>query len=231
MNRSTLLSVFACTAAYLLPQPILQAYHFDTLQPFSAHRITLTIGDLTRQHFDNPASSAIVNAANPGLHGGGGITGAIWKAAGDLTDVCQETLQNPKNQHKIDADGLKIGQALITHSQQLKSKNIVDWVIHTPGPHGTDADREKLLANCYRNCLQVAEENKISTIAFPSISTGIYGYPLKEAVHIAVTTIVTYLREHEGKSLIKEVRFIVWDQQTLEAYHKELTQQTTTALQ
>jgi O-acetyl-ADP-ribose deacetylase (regulator of RNase III) len=182
----------------------------------------LTIGDITRQPFEDPAHSAIVNAANQGLHGGGGITGAIWRAAGDLTDVCQEALQDPKNKQKVDADGLKVGQAVITSSKKLKNIQVVDYVIHTPGPHGVDADRAALLANCYRNCLQVAQENDIHTIAFPSISTGIYGYPLKEATRIAISTVLAYLKEHQETTCIKEIRFIVWDKITHDLYQAML---------
>lgn len=137
-------------------------------------------GDITTLDVD-----AIVNAANCGLLGGGGVDGEIHRAAGkELFEECLKLVEGlPK--HRGDT-----GQAYLTKAGQLPCK----YVIHTPGPVYCDGqhDEPKLLANCYENCLRRAEEMACTSIAFPCISTGVYGYPKKEAARIAIKTIQAF---------------------------------------
>jgi len=163
--------------------------------------LELVQGDITQQAMD-----AIVNAANPTLLGGGGVDGAIHRAAGpDLLTECR-TL-----------GGCETGDAKITKGYQLKARH----VIHTVGPVYRRAGQRaaELLASAYRRSLEVASENGLKSIAFPSISTGAYGYPLDEAAPIALKTVCDYLKKHPD---IELVRFVLFDQHTLKAYEEAL---------
>jgi O-acetyl-ADP-ribose deacetylase (regulator of RNase III) len=142
-------------------------------------RIEVIQGDITRLEVD-----AIVNAANSSLLGGGGVDGAIHRAAGpDLLEACIR-IRNAEG-------GCKAGDAKVTGGGRLKAK----WVIHTVGPvwNGGDQDEPELLASCYRTSLRLAAELGAASVAFPAISTGIYGYPLREACEIAVGTIAEHI--------------------------------------
>lgn len=140
-------------------------------------KIKVELGDITQLDCD-----CIVNAANPSLLGGGGVDGAIHRAAGKkLLDEC-------KTLH-----GCRTGEAKLTGGYNLKAR----YVIHTVGPvySGSPSD-EALLSSCYWNSMELAKKNHIHSIAFPAISTGIYGYPLKEAAPIAINTVTKWLESH-----------------------------------
>ena len=160
-------------------------------------RIELIQADITTMEVD-----AIVNAANESLLGGGGVDGAIHRGAGpELLKECR-TL-----------GGCNTGQAKITNGYNLKAK----FVIHTVGPvwrDGTNGEPQ-LLASCYRNCLQLAVENQIQTIAFPSISTGVYGYPIQQASQIAVREVRDFLVKN---SLINQVSIVCFSSEDLYVY-------------
>lgn len=160
-------------------------------------------GDITKDH----GVQAIVNAANTSLLGGGGVDGAIHRAAGpELLAECR--LLN----------GCKTGQAKITKAYKLPCK----YVIHTPGPHwnGGKSKEAELLASCYRSCLELAVENGIKKIAFPSISTGIYSYPLDQAAEIAVKTAKEFAADHPGEMDI--IKWVLFDDTTLQAYKSQI---------
>ena len=164
-------------------------------------RIEIIQGDITKQSPD-----AIVNAANCSLLGGGGVDGAIHRAAGpELLEECR-TL-----------GGCKTGQAKITKGYKLPAK----FVIHTPGPvwHGGKQNEEALLNSCYVSCLTLASENGCKTVDFPSISTGVYHFPLEKASEIAIKTIAEYLFEHPE---IERVRMVCFDERTKGYYEKAL---------
>jgi len=160
-------------------------------------------GDITDLDVD-----AIVNAANESLLGGGGVDGAIHRAAGkDLLKECR-TL-----------GGCKTGNAKITKGYNLKSK----YVIHTVGPiwHGGKKGEEQLLRSCYFSSLELAVKNKIRKIAFPAISTGVYGYPKKDAVKIAVGTVMEFLKNDENTE-IEKIIFVCFDDFNYQLYLNEI---------
>ena len=163
--------------------------------------IEITLGDITRQSVD-----AIVNAANCSLLGGGGVDGANHRAAGP------EQLAECRTHH-----GCETGKAKITKGYRLPAK----YVIHTPGPvwHGGGYGEPELLASCYRSCLELAAQNGCETVDFPSISTGVYHFPLEKAAEIAIGTIAGCLREHPE---IKRVRMVCFDTRTKAFYDRAL---------
>ena len=166
-------------------------------------RIEIVVGDITQLKVD-----AIVNAANSTLLGGGGVDGAIHRAAGPkLLEECK-TL-----------NGCKTGEAKITEGYKLPAK----FVIHTVGPiwTGGNKNENELLANCYLNSLKLAVDNKIKTIAFPAISTGIYGFPLERATKIAILEVKKFLSKN---GLIQKVIFVCFDDNTFNLYKKILSQ-------
>ncbi len=160
-------------------------------------------GDITQDH----NVQAIVNAANTSLLGGGGVDGAIHRAAGrELLEECR--LLN----------GCKTGKAKITKAYHLPC----EYIIHTPGPHwnGGKSKERELLASSYRSCLELAVENGIRSVAFPSISTGIYHFPVAEAAKIAVDTVKRFISANPGKLDI--IKWILFDDHTFEIYENEL---------
>src|SRR5262245_40438024 len=162
-------------------------------------RIVIVPGDITRWQGD-----AIVNAANTSLLGGGGVDGAIHRAAGPkLAEECYRL------------HGCKVGQAKITGGYNLS----VRFIIHTVGPvwNGGGLNEEELLANCYRNSLALAEQNGVRTLAFPAIRAGIYRFPVERAACIALTETLRFLTEH---ALPETVTFVCYPQAIYEAYRE-----------
>ncbi len=163
--------------------------------------IQLIQGDITKVEVD-----AIVNAANTSLLGGGGVDGAIHRAGGqEILEECRK-IRNRQG-------GCKVGEAVITTAGKLPSK----FVIHTVGPvwNGGNSHEEDLLSLCYKNVLQVALDNDITTIAFPNISTGIYHFPKLRAAEIAVETVTAFLRTAHQ---IKKVVFVCFDVENFDIY-------------
>ena len=164
--------------------------------------IRLLKGDITKVNTD-----AIVNAANRTLLGGGGVDGAIHRAAGqELLEECR-TL-----------NGCETGEAKITKAYKLPCK----YVIHTVGPvwHGGKKSEEELLGKCYWNSMVIAKENEIKSIAFPAISTGVYGYPKRPAAKIAVDTVKKFMEQFP--ETVEDIYFVVFDEESLKIYESIL---------
>jgi len=170
---------------------------------FPSDRIELVRGDITEQHTD-----AIVNAANTSLLGGGGVDGAIHRAGGTaILEACRRL------------QGCATGDAKLTGGGRLPARQ----VIHTVGPVYRDGrhGEAELLASAYRRSLEIATAHGIGSVAFPSISTGAYGYPIGDAARVALTTVATYLSEHEDIAL---VRFVLFSEADLAVYRGALAQ-------
>jgi O-acetyl-ADP-ribose deacetylase (regulator of RNase III) len=170
--------------------------------------LSIIQGDITQQ-----ATNAIVNAANSGLMGGGGVDGAIHRAGGPA--ILEECRQIVARQGR-----LPTGRAVITTGGNLPAK----YVIHTVGPvwHGGDKGEARLLEGAYRESLKLAAGSNLTSISFPSISTGVYGYPVAQAAVTALNTVVAFLR---GKATsLREVVFVLFDSNTYNAYTDALKQ-------
>lgn len=177
----------------------------DLSRTFLNGRVLIKVGDITKENVD-----AIVNAANGTLMGGGGVDGAIHRAGGPaILDACKEIRRTQY------PDGLPTGQAVITTAGKMIAKH----VIHTVGPvYGSGGkDKAELLAACYRTSLSLAAENGLTTIAFPAISTGVYGYPLNEAAAVSSRAIEQFL---SGDKSLKEVRLVFFGAGDAEVFLK-----------
>jgi O-acetyl-ADP-ribose deacetylase (regulator of RNase III) len=167
----------------------------------NSQKIEIIRGDITKQRVD-----AIVNAANSSLMGGGGVDGAIHRAGGPaILEECRKIISRQGS--------CPTGEAVITTGGNLPAK----FVIHTVGPvwHGGQNNEPEKLRNCYSNSLRLAVENNLETIAFPNISTGIYGYPKKEAAQIAIKTASSHL---ESDHFITKVYFVCFDEENYEVH-------------
>ncbi|MFC8519190.1 O-acetyl-ADP-ribose deacetylase [Streptomyces sp. NPDC057257] len=162
-------------------------------------RITFVQGDITQQSVD-----AIVNAANSSLLGGGGVDGAIHRRGGpEILAECRRLRASRYGK------GLPTGRAVATTAGKLDAR----WVIHTVGPvYSQGEDRSELLASCYRESLRVADELGARTVAFPAVSTGVYGWPMDDRARIAVETV------RAADTSVEEVRFVLFDQRAYEAF-------------
>ena len=167
----------------------------------SVSNIEIVLGDITRLDVD-----AIVNAANTTLLGGGGVDGAIHRAAGP--ELVAESSK---------LGGCKPGEAKLTRGYRLPAR----FVIHTVGPiwRGGKCSEAQTLANCYRNSLQLAVENEMKTLAFPAISCGAYGYPIEKAAQIALKTTREFRATNDT---IEKVIFVLWDEDIYDAYRRLL---------
>ncbi|MDP9863175.1 MULTISPECIES: O-acetyl-ADP-ribose deacetylase [Streptosporangium] len=165
--------------------------------------IRLVQGDITEQDVD-----AVVNAANSSLLGGGGVDGAIHRRGGP--EILQECRALRASHYGA---GLPTGQAVATTAGRLPAR----WVIHTVGPvHSAAEDRSELLASCYRESLRVADELGAATVAFPAISTGIYGWPMDDGARIALSTV------RRASTSVVEVRFVLFDAAAHAAFERSL---------
>ena len=168
-------------------------------------QIEIIHGDITTVHVD-----VIVNAANPSLMGGGGVDGAIHRAAGpQLLEACKTVRQQQGE--------CPPGHAVITLAGNLPARA----VIHAVGPvwHGGDQHEASILEEAYRNCLRLAADNGYKTMAFPAISTGVYGYPKEEAAEIAVRTVTAFLTRYNP---LERVLFVCFDEETAAIYRRLL---------
>lgn len=171
------------------------------------HKISVLQGDITKVEVD-----AIVNAANSSLMGGGGVDGAIHRAGGPaILEACKEIVSRQ--------GGCPTGEAVITTGGNLPAR----YVIHTVGPvwNGGNRNEKTLLASCYQNALQLAVENKCSSIAFPAISTGVYRFPKEAAAGIAVETVALFLEKEKG---IEKVIFVCFDEENYRLIQAALQQ-------
>lgn len=167
-------------------------------------QIELVEGDITRQEVD-----AIVNAANSGLQGGGGVDGAILRKGG-----AEQAADRRRVADELGPDGLPTGQAIATVAG---GELMARWVIHTVGPvYSRSEDRSALLASCHIEALRVADELGARTVAFPAISTGIYGYPPHEAAPVAVRAV------REATTQVDVVRFVLFDATVMEYFRQAL---------
>jgi O-acetyl-ADP-ribose deacetylase (regulator of RNase III) len=169
-------------------------------------RLSIVQGDITRQTTD-----AIVNAANSGLMGGGGVDGAIHRAGGPtILEECQQIVARQGR--------LPTGKAVITTGGNLPAGQ----VIHTVGPiwRGGNQNEAALLESAYRESLKLAAAHNLSSVSFPSISTGAYGYPLAEAARVALKAVASFLREQTTS--VKEVVFVLFDSRSYDAYSSAL---------
>lgn len=162
--------------------------------------LVLVLGDITRQHAD-----VIVNAANSSLLGGGGVDGAIHRKGGPaILAECRALRAGHYGR------GLPTGRAVATTAGNLDAR----WVVHTVGPvHSGDEDRSELLASCYGESLRVAAELGAETVAFPAISTGIYGWPMDDGARIAIRTV-----REQATAPVREVRFVLFDQAAFDVF-------------
>ncbi|MFJ3909325.1 O-acetyl-ADP-ribose deacetylase [Streptomyces vinaceus] len=167
-------------------------------------RITLVHGDITAEHAD-----AVVNAANSSLLGGGGVDGAIHRRGGpEILDACRALRASRYGK------GLPTGRAVATTAGELPAR----WVIHTVGPvWSRDEDRSELLASCYRESLRVAAELGARTVAFPAISTGVFGWPMDDGARIAVET-----ARAAAAAPVEEVRFVLFDEKAYAVFEAAL---------
>lgn len=171
----------------------------DPDDPGTTTRIVLVQGDITDQTVD-----AVVNAANPSLLGGGGVDGAIHRRGGPA--ILEECRALRASRY---VEGLPAGQAVATTAGNLAAR----WVIHTVGPvHSRSQDRSDLLASCHREALRVADELGAETVAFPAISTGVYGWPVDDAARIAIGTVSS------TPTRVREVRFVLFDGEAHQAF-------------
>jgi O-acetyl-ADP-ribose deacetylase len=165
--------------------------------------IVLIEGDLTEEHVD-----AIVNAANSSLLGGGGVDGAIHRRGGPaILEACRALRRDRF------PDGLPTGDAVATTAGDLQAM----WVIHSVGPvYSGSPDDARLLASCHRRSLEVADELGATTVAFPAISTGVYGYPLREAAPVAIQAV------RDAGTSVEEVRFVLFGREAYDAFDEAL---------
>ena len=164
-------------------------------------RITVVLGDIVDQHVD-----AVVNAANSGLMGGGGVDGAILRAGGPAQQRARRELRER-------IGSLPTGQAAWTDAGAMQAR----WVIHVVGPvHSRDEDRSALLESCYREALRVADELGAASVAFPAVSAGIFGWPIDHAADVAVSTVAS------ATTSVGDVRFVLFSQDALDEFERAL---------
>src|SRR5438874_9082580 len=175
----------------------------NALGTFFNGRVIVKVGDITQEAVD-----AVVNAANGTLMGGGGVDGAIHRTGGPaILAECKEVRAERY------PGGLPTGQAVATTGGNLPAR----WVIHTVGPvYAKSEDRSHLLASCHTESLRVADELGARTVAFPAISTGVYGYPLEEAAPVAIEAV------RNADTRVEEVRFVLFDERAYDAFDRAL---------